>query len=1095
MVPLGPPPPSATNPLLGTYENIANITEPGAAAPGPSRTPEGTPGVDNAGGHLNICDLCGKKYNTFRGLCAHKRLSHKEASHAAAERVHETRKHSVWDQEELRMMAAAEAAAPPVAELPYQAGGKRREGINQYLCRVLALPHRDVESIKSKRKRSLKDEQSDYYILLADAKSRVACQREASQGAPCTRAPIPSSSSGIEPSLPVIPSSPGLHRTVSPAFSAPHHNGAAVSAPPWASTLFEAIDYPCDTDIRWDVVTPGCPSAAAREALDEEYLTWSKHRFPAPPSRRTFREKGAVPPAAPRPSIYNSSKQRRRANYRRTQDLWKRNRTRCANEVLTGQWKEESSFLPPADMFSFWGDMFSKPSEIDRRSPTPVSDPIWQLMSPVTDEELANTISKSKSSAPGPDGIKLSDVKKVPRQELISHFNTWLFAGYQPSCLMLGRTVLPPKVKGTRDPAQHRPITIVSIIGRLLHKILAARLEQLLPVSVRQKGFRQWDGIGENVWMMRALLKRHRVNKKGLCLAFLDVRKAFDSVSHQSLLLAAERIGIPPPLLNYIEELYAGSSTIIEYAGARSNTIKARRGVKQGDPLSPVLFNCVMDWVLAELPTSIGINIDEKTSINHLAFADDVVLVASTKAGLHKLTQAYQIGLERVGLSLNVSKSATLTLEVDRKLKKWYVKPSAYVSLCDGTKIPALTVSQSYKYLGIDLSAYGARLSTLDQLRIKLGEVTRAPLKPQQRMSILREFLLPSIQHRLILSSTSKGFLLGLDKIVRRSIRGWLRFPKDTTVSFFHASPVDGGLGVPSLSAVIPELRRKRILNLHNTVDPAVRAILDDPLFCHQAALASRGARSSVAERRHQAQLLHSSVDGRGLSNASGVAHVHNWVTSGTSLLTGRNYVGALKIRGSLHPTKVRNARWNVSKEVTCDACRRNESLGHILQVCPRTWGPRISRHNHVAALLAKTLEKRGFTIITEPAIPTPAGIRRPDLVSFHPKHEFASVIDTTIVSDNADLEAAHAHKVEYYKREPAIEAWVKASTNCKSVEFSSLTLSWRGCMSIASADYLSSRLRLPQSVFTLLGASTVEGSYLTYVSFSRGTYRQPFHP
>ena len=85
------------------------------------------------------------------------------------------------------------------------------------------------------------------------------------------------------------------------------------------------------------------------------------------------------------------------------QDLWKKNRSRCANKVLSGQWKEESSILLPAEMFSFWEDILSKPLEIDRRSPDPVRDPLWQLMSPVTDEELANTIRKSKSSAPGPD--------------------------------------------------------------------------------------------------------------------------------------------------------------------------------------------------------------------------------------------------------------------------------------------------------------------------------------------------------------------------------------------------------------------------------------------------------------------------------------------------------------------------------------------------------------------------------------------------------------------------------------------------------------------------------------------------------------------
>ena len=58
--------------------------------------------------------------------------------------------------------------------------------------------------------------------------------------------------------------------------------------------------------------------------------------------------------------------------------------------------------------------------------------------------------------------------------------------------------------------------------------------------------------------------------------------------------------------------------------------------------------------------------------------------------------------------------------------------------------------------------------------------------------------------------------------------------------------------------------------------------------------------------------------------------------------MSGANYIGAIKIRGNLMPTAVRMARGRPLRDVNCDAFGWPESLGHILQVCPRTSGGRM---------------------------------------------------------------------------------------------------------------------------------------------------------
>ena len=119
-------------------------------------------------------------------------------------------------------------------------------------------------------------------------------------------------------------------------------------------------------------------------------------------------------------------------------------------------------------------------------------------------------------------------------------------------------------------------------------------------------------------------------------IAFLDVKKAFDSVTHESLLLAAGRMGVPSPMLGYLGELYGDAWTCLRIGPDRSEPIKVSRGVRQGDPLSVHLFNATIDWALDNLNPELGVMLGE-TRVNAGAFADDIALIARTLGGLQHL--------------------------------------------------------------------------------------------------------------------------------------------------------------------------------------------------------------------------------------------------------------------------------------------------------------------------------------------------------------------------------------------------------------------------------------------------------------------------
>ena len=230
--------------------------------------------------------------------------------------------------------------------------------------------------------------------------------------------------------------------------------------------------------------------------------------------------------------------------------------------------------------------------------------------------------------APRPDRRSLNDIKRVRRDEVAAHFNVWLLAGYLPSPLHYRETVLIAKEQGTTSIKKTAPITISDTILLCFHKILASRLEATLLWNTHQKVFMKGDGVADSIWLLQTIIRQHQGTLQPLNIAFLDI-KAFHSVSHESLLLAAGRIGVPPPLLGYLGKLHRDASTCLPIGPDCSEPIRVSWGVRRGDPLFVHLFNATIDWALHCLDPELGVMVGEGR-VNAGAFADDMALIAAS---------------------------------------------------------------------------------------------------------------------------------------------------------------------------------------------------------------------------------------------------------------------------------------------------------------------------------------------------------------------------------------------------------------------------------------------------------------------------------
>ena len=94
----------------------------------------------------------------------------------------------------------------------------------------------------------------------------------------------------------------------------------------------------------------------------------------------------------------------------------------------------------------------------------------------------------------------------------------------------------------------------------------------------------------------------------------------------------------------------------------------------------------------------------------------------------------------------------------------------------------------------------------------------------------------------------------------------------------------------------------------------------------------------------------------RGLISHPDVLQIHRWISDGSSLMSEAEFICCMQLRAGVLPTAKRASRGRPAGRVDCDACGRIETVGHIFQVCQRTWGHRIKRHDKLSNFVAGKL-------------------------------------------------------------------------------------------------------------------------------------------
>ncbi|KAF8789432.1 Retrovirus-related Pol polyprotein type-2 like protein [Argiope bruennichi] len=716
-------------------------------------------------------------------------------------------------------------------------------------------------------------------------------------------------------------------------------------------------------------------------------------------------------------------------------------------------------------VFAFWSHLFTKSSPQSFASPIscfgPPSDTEIDCDLLIYPAEVLAARLPLKSSS-GPDGVSVRTLNRIPIRVLCKVYSAFLLLRWVPGFLLDSRTIFIPKKHDSAAPSHLRPLSIASVVVRQFHKILATRLlSQVDPfLDYLQFGFRPKDGIASAVHLLDDLLQDACRRLSSISLAVLDMEKAFDSVSHDAIFDALAARQVSPTLVEYLKLVYANSRTFLCFQGQISpDPVKPTRGVRQGDPLSP-LFLLVFEEVLRSTPNYEGYVLHGR-KINHIAYADDLVFVADSITGLNNIANKILPALHASGLNISIEKSSTISWKADGKNRR-VIFDSKSTLLVRNRPVRSFRADENFKYLGVNFTPRG-RVKFRTDLEERLNILAKSLLKPQQKFFFLVKYLLPSLYHQLSFVKLHSGMLKKLDISVRKFVRTVLHLPKDVPVAAFHANICDGGLGVPSLRWIVPLQAANRGSKHH-------LALLKYD---------GRQIRTTKDIDRMYQEKLHLQCDGWGLAQSSKVPGAHSWIQDGTSFLSGRDFISCIHVRLGVLYSGARVARGRDKDHLCSRGCSQPETLSHIIQTCYSTHGARIQRHDAICKYLARVFGDRGCAVHEEPHFQTSLGVQKPDLVVYTP--ERVLVLDVQGINEQYPLELAHDTKVQKYHSSlrPHLEV---LRPNYKVL---SLTANWRGALYEPSIRHLTGWGYLRAKDYKILSTRVLLGAKSAGICFS----------
>ena len=277
----------------------------------------------------------------------------------------------------------------------------------------------------------------------------------------------------------------------------------------------------------------------------------------------------------------------------------------------------------------------------------------------------------------------------------------------------------------------YRGITLLNVGYKILARILAVRLQRTMErermFSVGQAGFRMGKTTHLHILALRMFAEEQRRQEKEGLIAFVDLKKAYDSVEHWALDRAATKLGFKGKSRELLRMMVRDSQVKVITPYGLTEEIELKRGIKQGCPLSPLLFILFLEPLMKRIERAgLGANI-KGTTLGILGFVDDLALVATNEETMKTEWDILSRFCKEWGMTISAEKSAIMCRKTKITLK------------VGDTAIPQLQGEECYKYLGVQFNMDSKTKKQALEIRDKLIDKRALLARMQLPAQIVRE--------------------------------------------------------------------------------------------------------------------------------------------------------------------------------------------------------------------------------------------------------------------------------------------------------------------------------------------------------------------
>lgn len=666
----------------------------------------------------------------------------------------------------------------------------------------------------------------------------------------------------------------------------------------------------------------------------------------------------------------------------------------------------------------------------------------------VTITDIRNKLAgMSNWKAPGPDQLQTFWMKKLTstHERLAIYLNAILEDPKDiPSWLVEGTTLLIQKDPNKEaSPDNFRPITCLPTMWKILSGIIANKIMNHLAennvLCHEQKGARpQCRGTKDQLAIDRTITHDNKRRHTNLAMAWIDYRKAYDSVPHAWILKCMDIYKVNRKVCELITQSMKQWKTTIRFGRETFGDLQIRRGIFQGDSLSPILF-CMALNPLSEVLHKTGkeYQLGSGKKINHLLYMDDLKLYTKKEEDLTTLVNTVKIYSDDISMQFGFEKCARIIIQRGK------IKATNGMQI-DGAHIRDVG-DEGYKYLGIIQQHVNldntVKTNAKRKYRKRLKQVLKSKLFAKNKVQAINQYAVPVITYTGGAVKWNKEELNKLNTMTRKVMTMYGALHPRADVDRLYVPRSLGGRGLKDLAETIESENRslKQYINEKDN-DPLLEIVREGGLYTKENTTHEQWKENTAKKRLEnwKEKPMHGQY-ARQVQDVTSKTTRFSWLKNVNLKIETEALITAAQDQAL--NTKSHQARiMKISNDPMCRMCKNNEeTVSHLLSGCSKLAGTDYTtRHNEVGKILHRNIctqyeiqtseqywrhqpqsvtENEKVKLLWNFEIQTDRRIqaRRPDIVLIDKTKKKATIIDIA-VPDDRNINNKEKEKITKYQ-------------------------------------------------------------------------------